>query len=112
MMQREDWAEPGLTIDRTRSGVAFWIHVTPRAKRSQIGGRHGDALRVSVRAPPVEGKANVACASLLARALGEPRGAVEIPAGSRSRRKRVEVRGEPRSLEARLRVLAAGGGLR
>ena len=86
--------------------LAFWIFVTPRARREAVGGRHGDALRVSVKAPPVDGKANAACVQILAEAFGVRRGDVEIHPGSRGRRKRVRVRGETRALEDRLGKLA------
>ena len=87
-------------------GLAFWIHVTPRARRDAVGGRHGDALRVSVKAPPVGGRANAACAQALAGAFGVERCDVEINPGARGRRKRVRLRGETRKLEERLRQLA------
>ena len=38
------------------SELGFWIHVSPRARREGVGGRHGDALRVAVKEPPVNGK--------------------------------------------------------
>ena len=101
-----------LPIDITGSGVAFWIHVTPRARIARVGGVHGDALRIAVRAAPVLGKANAACVEALALALGEPRNAVMVPPGSRGRRKRVEVSGDPASLRSRLWRLASGAGVR
>ena len=87
-------------------GLAFWIHVTPRAQREVVGGRQGDALRVSVAAPPVGGKANAACVQALAEAFGVRRRDVEIHPGARGRRKRVRLSGETRALEARLEKLA------
>jgi uncharacterized protein (TIGR00251 family) len=87
-------------------GLAFWVFVTPRARREAVGGRHGDALRVSVTAPPVEGKANAACAQALAEAFGVKRRDVELDPGARGRRKRVRLIGETRALQAKLRKLA------
>jgi uncharacterized protein (TIGR00251 family) len=87
-------------------GLAFWIFVTPRARREAVGGLRGDALRVSVTAPPVGGKANAACAQALAEAFEVKRSDVEIHPGARGRRKRVRVSGETRSLEATLQKLA------
>jgi uncharacterized protein (TIGR00251 family) len=84
----------------------FWIHVTPRSRRESVGGLHGDALRVAVTAPPIEGQANEACARALARALGVRRAAVRIDPGARGRRKRIQVDGDPEALEARLGGLA------
>ena len=87
-------------------GLAFWIHVMPRARREAVGGRHGDALRVAVKAPPVGGKANAACVEALAEAFGVERRDVEIHSGARGRRKRVRVTGETRALEEKLQKLA------
>ena len=89
-----------------RDGLGFWIHVTPRARREAVGGRQGDALRVSVKAPPVGGRANAACVDALAEAFGVPRSDVEIHPGAKGRRKRVRLNGETRSLERQLQKLA------
>lgn len=96
----------GLAIDETRAGVAFWIHVTPGARSPRIGGTHGDALRIAVTSPPVEGRANAACEHAIAEALSVSRAAVRVPQGSRGRRKRVEVEGAPGALRTRLDELA------
>ncbi len=97
---------PALPIDRNADGIAFWIHVTPRAKQPSIGGRHADALRIRVAAPPVAGKANAACCEALARALEVPQRCVEIDPAAKHRRKRVRIAGDPPALEDRLRLLA------
>jgi len=96
-----------LTVQPAPDGVAFWIHVTPRARREQVGGLHGDALRVWVCAPPVEGEANAACVRALANALEVRPKDVGLDPGARGRRKRVRVQGDPASLAGRLRALAA-----
>lgn len=99
--------------DRSRSGgspaeFAFWIHVTPRASRDAVGGRHGEALRVTVKAPPVEGRANAACAAALAEAFGVRRSAVHLDPAARGRRKRVRIAGAADSLARRFEELAEG----
>lgn len=99
-----------LTVQPAPDGVAFWIHVTPRARRVQVGGLYGDALRVWVTAPPVEGEANAACVRALARALGVRPGDVGLDPAARGRRKRVRVGGDAESLVRRLRDLASGAG--
>jgi len=99
-----------LTISRIPEGVAFWIHVTPRARRPAVAGCHSDALRVAVTAAPTDGLANTACVLALAEALGVKRGAVELDPKSRGRRKRVRVSGNPDDLSARLDELATAGG--
>lgn len=90
----------------TREGVAFWIVVTPRARRAQVGGSRGGALRIAVTEPPVEGEANAACVKALARALEVPRAAVRLAPRSTGRRKRVEIAGEGQALSRRIRELA------
>lgn len=87
---------------------AFWIHVTPRASREAVGGRHGEALRVAVKAPPAEGRANAACVSALAEAFGVRPRAVELDPGARGRRKRVRIRGPAPELARRFEELAQG----
>lgn len=101
-----------LRVDPSEHSVSFWIHVTPRASRARVAGLHGDALRVSVSAPPVEGKANAACVEALAQALGVKRGLVHIDPASKGRRKRVRVEGAPDLLSIRLHTLADTGGVR
>lgn len=102
-------ADTPLRVTRTDVGVAFWIHVTPRARRSVVGGVHGEALRVSVSEPPVDGEANRGCVRALAKALEVSRADVTLELASRARRKRVRVDGDPLALSARLRGLAGAG---
>ena len=75
------------------AGVRFAVHVQPRAKQPGIDGTYGDALRVRVQAPPVDGAANDAVIAVIADALGVPRRAVRIAAGLSSRQKLVDVDG-------------------
>ncbi|MCX5760538.1 MAG: DUF167 domain-containing protein [Gemmatimonadetes bacterium] len=81
------------TVTPRGAGVRFAIHVQPRSKKPGIDGTHGDALRVRVHAPPVEGAANDAVVALLADALGVPSRAVHIAAGQSGRQKLVDVDG-------------------
>ncbi len=74
-------------------GVTFQVRVTPRATREQIGPVVEDALRIKVTAPPVEGEANEAVIALLASAIGVPKSAVQIVAGTGGRRKVIRVIG-------------------
>lgn len=73
----------------------FTLHilVQPRASRSEIVGPHGDALKVRLAAPPVDGAANEELIRLLAREYKVPRAAVTILSGHTSRRKTVMIRG-------------------
>jgi len=97
----------GFRLLQTDAGVAFWIHVTPRSRRPAVGGTHGDALRVAVKEPPVDGAANQGCVRALAEVLDVRRSAVDLDAGSTGRRKRVRIEGDPAQLTARLEGLAA-----
>jgi uncharacterized protein (TIGR00251 family) len=69
--------------------------VHPRAKRSAIAGRLGDAWKLSLAAPPVDGKANEECVRFFAELAGVPRSRVRIVTGLTSRVKVVEIEGVP-----------------
>ena len=73
--------------------VWFTLHVQPRASRTELACRHGDALKVRIAAPPVDGAANAELVRFLAELLGVARSAVEIVSGESGRRKVVTVRG-------------------
>lgn len=74
-------------------GVLFHVHVQPRASRNEVAGLHGEAVKVRLQAPPVEGEANATLVAFLAERLGVGRRAVEIVSGHHSRVKRVAVHG-------------------
>ncbi len=97
----------GFELARTESGVAFWIHVSVRSRRPTVGGVHGDALRVAVSEPPIDGAANDGSAKALARALGVRRASVALDPASTGRRKRVRIDGDSEALAARILGLAS-----
>ena len=74
-------------------GVVVHVHVLPRSGRTEIVGRHGDALKVRVAAPPVDGRATDAARVAVAAALGVAPSAVTVVGGERSRLKRFRVDG-------------------
>ena len=76
-----------------RASARIVVHVQPRASRTELAGRHGDAFKVRLQAPPVDGAANEALVRFLADSLGTPRAAVRIVAGATGRRKQVEILG-------------------
>lgn len=80
------------------------LHVQPGAKRSEIAGRHGDALKVRIAAPAVDNKANAALIEFLSEALDVPKSAVTIRRGATGRSKVMEVAGGP-ELEKALKQL-------
>lgn len=85
------------------------VKAVPGAARDEVAGWLGDALKVKVRAPAVDGRANAAVCELLARHLGVPRRAVELRQGDTSRLKRFVISGLD-AAELRARVAAGGPG--
>lgn len=73
------------------------IHVQPRASRDEIGGPHGDRLKIRITAPPVDGKANTHLLTFIARAFGVAVADVELIAGQTGREKRLRIH-RPRKL--------------
>jgi uncharacterized protein (TIGR00251 family) len=73
--------------------VRLSVHVQPRASRREIAGIHGDALKVRLTSPPVEGAANDELIELLANTFAVSRRAIKILAGGNSRSKIVEIEG-------------------
>ena len=82
-----------IPINDSPSGATFAVKVHPRAKKNGITGEIGDALKLALTAPPVEGRANEACIDFLAKALDVPRSSVTIAAGQSSRNKVIRVAG-------------------
>ena len=76
--------------------VIFSVRVQPRASKDEIAGEMGGALKVRLRAPAAEDRANEALVDFLAELLKTPRSAVSILSGERSRVKRIEIRGVTR----------------
>lgn len=73
--------------------VVLRLHVQPGAGRTAVVGRHGDALKVRIAAPPSGGRANEACSELIAEVLGLKSSQVALTSGQSSRQKRVTVSG-------------------
>ena len=82
-----------LDIQQREGAVILAVRVQPRASRDEIAGVMGEALKVRLRAPALEDRANEALCEFLARLLKTPRAAVRILSGERSRTKRLEIRG-------------------
>jgi uncharacterized protein len=82
-----------IPIQETSGSVTFAVKVHPRAKKNAITGKLGDALKLSLTAPPVEGRANEACIEFFADLLKVARSSVTIASGENSRRKLVRVTG-------------------
>jgi uncharacterized protein (TIGR00251 family) len=82
-----------VAIQNSPSGATFAVKVHPRAKKNAITGEVGDALKLALTAPPVDGKANEACIEFFAKLLKVPRSSVTIAAGHSSRNKVIRVAG-------------------
>jgi uncharacterized protein (TIGR00251 family) len=82
-----------VTIHNSPNGSTFAIKVHPRAKKNAVTGEVGDALKLSLTATPVDGKANSACIDFFAKLLNLPRSSVTIAAGLTSRNKVIRVAG-------------------
>lgn len=74
-------------------GVTMSLAIQPRGGRNAVVGEHGDALKIRIAAPPVDGAANEALVRFLAETLAVPAAAVTVRSGHASRRKRVRVEG-------------------
>jgi uncharacterized protein (TIGR00251 family) len=82
-----------LDVRESPEGVSFRVRVQPRASRCAITGLAGDAVRVALTSPPVEGAANAACIAYFADLLKVGKSRVSIVAGQKSRDKTVRVAG-------------------
>lgn len=77
----------------SRPAISVKIKVEPRSSKSGIVGLYGDALKVKLTSPPVEGKANRELVEVLARTCGVGKSDVEIVSGKRSKNKVVRITG-------------------
>jgi len=100
----EDW------LKREASGsLILSLHIQPGASRTAFAGLHGNALKIRLAAPPVDGKANQALLAFLAEELGVPKSQVEMIGGATSRLKRMRVREASEAMVAKLMAQAIRG---
>jgi uncharacterized protein (TIGR00251 family) len=81
--------------------ITLTLHIQPGAKRTDVAGLHGDALKIRLAAPPIEGRANEALLKFIAEFFDVPVRQVELKQGGQSRHKVVAITGskiEPESL--------------
>ena len=81
-----------LTLREDEDGVIFKVVVQPRSSKNEIKGLHGDALKIKITAPPVDGAANAMCINFLAKCLKTSKSSIEIVGGRTGRNKQVRVR--------------------
>ena len=82
--------------------ITLTLHIQPGAKKTEVAGLHGEALKIRLAAPPVDGKANEALLRFVAETLGLPKSAVSLKSGQTSRRKVLEISGATAAIVARL----------
>ena len=82
-----------IPVQESPKGTAFAVKVHPRARKNAITGTVGDALKLSLAAPPLEGRANQAVIEFFAQLFQIPRSSVTIASGATSRVKRIDVAG-------------------
>jgi len=85
-----------ISEDASRGTATFRVRVQPRASKDEISGTIAGALKIRLRAPAVENRANEALIDFLAGLLKTPKAAVRIQSGEHARAKRVEIRGVTR----------------
>jgi len=82
-----------IPFQESSNGVTFAVKVHPRAKKNAITGEVGEALKLSLTAPPIDGRANDACIEFFSKLLNVPRSSITIASGQTSRTKVVRVAG-------------------
>ncbi len=80
------------------NGVTLRLHIQPGAKKTEVVGLHGEALKIRLAAPPVDGKANACLIGFLADRLGVAKSSVRLVSGESSRAKRVRIDGVDQSV--------------
>lgn len=84
--------------------LTLTLHVQPGAKRTDVAGLHGEALKIRLAAPPIEGRANEALLKFIAESFGVPLRQVDLKQGGQSRHKVVAVTGSKVAPESLLGV--------
>lgn len=91
------WIHPGA------GGTAITVHASPRSAADAVQGLHGDALKIRLHAPPVDGKANKTLIEFLSRKLNIPKASIILKSGANQRRKVIIITGLSKSeIERRL----------
>jgi uncharacterized protein (TIGR00251 family) len=106
-------SEPVVTAaEGKKKAVVVAVHAQPGAGKTELVGRHGDALKIRVAVPPERGRANEALGKLLAETFGVKPAAVSVISGETSRTKAFQVDGiDLETAEHLLRPALAGDGV-
>lgn len=95
-----------LSIKPSKRGILLAVRVMPRSSRNELAGVYGEAIKVRLTAPPVEGAANQALVEFIAELLRVRKAQVEIVAGQSSRDKTLCISGvDEAEVRARLSAL-------
>lgn len=89
-------------LRESSGGSTLTLHIQPGAKKTEVSGLHGDALKIRLAAPPVDGKANAALVEFVAARVGVAKSAVVLKSGQTSRRKVLEVAAAAGTIRAAL----------
>lgn len=94
-------------LRESREGLILQLQVQPGARRNEITGLHGDRLKIKIKAPPVDGAANLEIIRFFAEVLGIRRQEIEITSGESSRQKNLRVQGSlsAEDIRARLQII-------
>ena len=84
--ERHEWGRR-MFIEEKDNAIAFKVFVQPKSARNMIIGCHGDALKIKLTAPPVDGAANKMCIKFFSKILGISKSSIEIQSGHASRTK-------------------------
>lgn len=80
-----------LSMRETDEGILFKVFVLPRSSKNMVSGLHGDALKLKLTAPPVDGSANKMCVKFLAKLFKTAKSSISIASGESSRTKQILV---------------------
>ncbi len=87
--------------------VTLTLHAQPGTKKTEFAGLHGEALKIRLAAPPIDGKANAVLTTFLAKYLGVPKAAISILSGESSRHKILWLQGVSEAALMKLEAEAA-----
>jgi uncharacterized protein (TIGR00251 family) len=82
----KDWAA------QTKDGILIKVHIVPNSSKTQIVGTHGDRLKLKIKAPPVDGKANEEIVSFLSKTLNIKKNQIELMTGQTSKSKNLLIK--------------------
>jgi uncharacterized protein (TIGR00251 family) len=103
--EHENFLTPMSFYKEQNDGIILKIRVIPRASKASIQGVMGDALKIRIQSPPVDGQANAALIKFLAKQWNIPKSKIEILSGTTHRNKRLLITKPSKEMKAELRSL-------